>query len=96
MTSFEGDILVSKGKQVVFYSIPSSVECEQVRHFLLTHGALFTEVDVTKSAFAAEQLMKRTGSIQTPVIDASGFLVKGFDEKALLKALSSPSLPSGQ
>lgn len=87
--SFGDSLLASLGKRIVFYSVPTSEECKRTREILLLNGADFTEVDVTKSAFAAEQLLKKTGSVSTPAVEVNGVLVKGNDEAALKQALSA-------
>ncbi len=84
---FAKNALLSKGKEVTLYGSPVDPNYRRVRQLLLTTGAVFEEVDVTKSAFAAEHLLRDAGTAVSPVVDVAGTLVKGTDEPALRSAL---------
>jgi glutathione S-transferase len=85
---FGKNAMLSKGKEITLYGSPVDPNYRRVRQVLLTTGAVFSEVDVTVSAFAAEKLLRETGSASVPIVDVSGTLVKGTDEMALRSALS--------
>jgi len=44
-------------------------------------------VDVTRSAAAAEEVVRRSGQRGVPVIDVNGKIIVGFDRPRLVQAL---------
>lgn len=89
MDSFFGnDVLASKGRQVVLYTIPNNAECKAAKEFLFKRGVKFEEVDVTRSAAALEEMLKLSPAGRPPVLVSQGMGVSGFDAAKFASVLS--------
>lgn len=80
---------------VVMYSTAWCGVCKKARKFMRDKGISFVEKDIEKDKEGARELQdkaRRAGLALggVPVIDVGGRLMSGFDEQALLSALSAP------
>jgi len=76
-------------RRIRLYSAPLCYACYQAKSFLETRGLPYQEVDVSKNAHAARELMGKTGARQVPVIEVGGQVVLGFDRSRLARLLDS-------
>ncbi len=50
----------------------------------------FQEIDVTQDEKAKDELIKKTGKMEVPVLEINGQLVVGFDKEKISKLLNLP------
>jgi len=56
--------------------------------FLKEKGIKFEEIDVSKDKKAKEELIKKSGKMEVPVIEIDGQIVVGFDKEKIVKLLN--------
>lgn len=66
--------------RVVVFSTPTCPWCTRAKSYLRERRIAFRDVDVSRDAAAARDLVRRTGQTGVPVIDIDGTLVLGFDK----------------
>lgn len=66
-------------KRVIVFSTPTCPYCNMVKSYLRQNKIRFTDVDVSRDASAARDLVRRSGQMGVPVVDIGGRLVIGFD-----------------
>lgn len=81
---------VAGSRRIRLYSAPLCYACHQAKEFLETRGLSYQEVDISKNARAARELMGKTGARQVPVIEIGGQVVLGFDRPRLTRLLDFP------
>ncbi len=72
--------------EVKIYSTPTCPYCKMVKQFLEENQIGYTDIDVSASQMAAEEMIAKSGQLGVPVIDIDGQIVVGFD-KARIKQL---------
>lgn len=74
----------SSGQQrrhrVLVFTTPTCPWCTRVKNYLVQQRVPFREVDVSKDASAARDLVRRTGQMGVPVVEIDGRPVVGFDK----------------
>jgi glutaredoxin 3 len=65
--------------RVLVFTTPTCPWCTRAKGYLRTRGIAFREVDVSRDAAAARDLVRRTGQMGVPVIEIDGRPVVGFD-----------------
>lgn len=73
---------------VKIYSTPGCIWCKKTKEFFEENNVKYSDIDVGSNKKAAEEMMKKSGQMGTPVIDANGTIIVGFDESKLKKALN--------
>ena len=78
-----------KGSQprVIVFTTPSCSFCNMTKKYFRDKGIKFKEVDVSRDAAAARDMVKRSGQMGVPVVDISGKIVVGFDRPKIDKFL---------
>jgi len=79
---------------VTVYSTPSCPYCRQVKEYLQARGIPFRDVDVSRDAMAAHEMVQKSGQRGVPVVDIDGQMVVGFD-RGRLDAVLSKRKPKG-
>lgn len=79
-------------KEIKIYSTPVCPVCREAKEFLNKNKIKFSDINVAEDIDAAQEMVKKTGQYQVPVIvitDEKGKekILVGFDEKELKKAL---------
>jgi glutaredoxin-like YruB-family protein len=74
---------------VKVYTTPTCPYCHMVKQFLKEHNVEFEEVDVSKDAKRAEELVKKSGQMGVPVTEIDGKIIVGFDKDALEEAIKT-------
>ena len=69
------------------YSTPACPWCMKAKDFLKAHKIKFDNIDVSKDVKASHEMVKKSGQMGVPVIDADGKIIIGFDEEKLKKIL---------
>ncbi|MFQ5341752.1 MAG: glutaredoxin family protein [Anaerolineae bacterium] len=78
---------VAGSRRIRLYSAPLCYACHQAKNFLETRGLPFQEIDISKNAHAARELIGKTGARRVPVIEVGGQVVLGFDRARLTRLL---------
>ncbi len=66
--------------RVIVFSTPTCVWCNRAKTYLRARGVPFRDVDVSRDAAAARDLVRRTGQMGVPVIEIDGRPIVGFDQ----------------
>ena len=66
--------------RVVVFSSPTCVWCTRAKTYLHSRNVPFRDVDVSRDAAAARDLVRRTGQMGVPVIEIDGRAIVGFDQ----------------
>lgn len=72
---------------VRIYSTPACPYCFTLKEFLKEKGVDFEESDVSKDEKAKEEMIKKSGKLEVPVIEIDGQIVVGFDKEKICKLL---------
>ena len=72
---------------VTVYSTPTCRYCVAAKRYLAQHRVKFRDVDVSRDARAAAEMIRKTGQQGVPVIDVNGTAIVGFDKGRLDRAL---------
>ena len=67
-------------KEIVVYSTEPCSFCARVKGILNSHGASFTEVNLTKDPTGRVELAQRTGMMTFPQVLVDGELLGGYAE----------------
>jgi glutaredoxin 3 len=73
---------------VKVYSTPVCPWCKRAKDFLKKNNVAYTEINVAGDQTAAQEMIRKSGQMGVPVIDAGGVIVIGYDEEELKKALN--------
>jgi glutaredoxin-like YruB-family protein len=65
--------------RVIVFSTPTCTYCNAAKRYLREKGIPFKDVDVSRDAAAARDMVRRSGQMGVPVIDIGGKIVVGFD-----------------
>ena len=76
-----------KQPRVILFTTPSCTYCRAAKKYLRARGVRFKDVDVSRDASAARDMVKRSGQQGVPVIDIGGKIVVGFDRPKLDRLL---------
>ena len=69
-----------KFPRVVMFSTPSCTYCKRAKRYFREKNVPFKDVDVTRDAAAARDVLRRSGQQGVPVIDIGGKIIVGFDQ----------------
>ena len=72
---------------VIVFSTPTCGYCNMAKQYFRQHNVRFRDVDVSKDAAAARDIVRRTGQMGVPVIDIGGKLIVGFDRPKINQLL---------
>lgn len=73
--------------KVIIFSTPTCSFCNAAKSYLRQRGVKFRDVDVSRDAAAARDLVRRTGQQGVPVLDIGGKIVIGFDRPKINQLL---------
>lgn len=62
--------------------------CFTLMEFLKEHNIDFKEIDVSKNEKTKEEMIKKTGKMEVPVVEIDSEIVTGFDRKKICKLLN--------
>ncbi len=75
-------------KKVRIFSTPSCVYCYTLKKFLGEHNVAFEEIDVSKDAIAAQEMIQKSGQMGVPVVEIEGQIVVGFYKDKISQLLN--------
>jgi len=73
--------------RVIVFSTPTCTYCNMAKKYFREKGIKFKDVDVSRDAAAARDMVRRSGQQGVPVIDIGGKIVVGFDRVKIDKYL---------
>ncbi len=73
--------------RVLVFTAPSCPWCRRAKAYLRERQVPFREVDVSRDAAAARDLVRRTGQMGVPVIQIDGRPIVGFDRPQIDRML---------
>ncbi len=73
---------------VKLFVTPACPYCYTLKEFLKEKGIEFEEIDVSKDEKARDEMIKKSGKLEAPVIDIDGQIVVGFDKEKIVKLLN--------
>lgn len=75
-------------KKVVVFSTPTCSWCRKLKSYLRAKGVRFVDVDVSKDAKAACDMVRKTGQQGVPQMWINNQPVVGFDQAKIDKLLN--------
>jgi glutaredoxin 3 len=72
---------------VKVFTTPSCAYCFTLKEFLKEHNIKFKEVDISQDKKAREEIIKKTGKSEVPVVEIEGQIIAGFDKEKISKIL---------
>ncbi len=73
--------------RVIVFTTPTCSFCNMTKKYFREKGIKFKEVDVSRDAAAARDMVRRSGQMGVPVVDIGGKIVIGFDRPKIDKYL---------
>jgi len=74
--------------RVRVFSSASCPYCFTLMEFLKENNIEFEEIDVSKDEKAREEMIKKSGRLETPIVEIDGQIVVGFDKEKIVKLLN--------
>jgi len=72
---------------VKVYITPACPYCYTLKEFLKENKIEFVEIDVSQDEKTKEELIKKSGKMEVPVLEVDGQIVAGFDKEKIVKLL---------
>ncbi len=73
--------------RVIVFSTPTCTYCNMAKKYFREKGVRFKDVDVSRDAAAARDMVRRSGQQGVPVIDIGGKIIVGFDRPRIDRLL---------
>lgn len=73
--------------KVIVFSTPTCPHCRHAKQYLRTRGIHFTDVDVSRDADAARDMVRMSGQQGVPVVRIGSQTVIGFDRPKIDRLL---------
>jgi glutaredoxin 3 len=73
--------------RVLVFTTPSCPWCNRAKGYLRERRVPFREIDVSRDAAAARDLVRRTGQMGVPVVEIDGRPIVGFDRPQIDRLL---------
>lgn len=74
--------------KVRLFITPSCPYCYTLKEFLKEKNIEFEEIDVFQDEKAKEEMIKKSGKMEVPIIEINGEIVIGFDKEKICKLLN--------
>ncbi len=74
--------------KVRVFSSPTCTYCYTLKEFLKGHNINFEEIDVSKDATARDEIIKKSGKLEAPIVEINGEIVVGFDKEKINSLLN--------
>jgi glutaredoxin-like YruB-family protein len=71
------------------YSTPSCPWCMRTKDLLRKNNIKFEDIDVSRDARAANEMVRKSGQMGVPVIEVDGKIIIGFNEQKLKQIVKS-------
>jgi len=70
------------------YSTPTCPYCVTLKEYLKEHDIEFEDIDVSLDQKLVDEMVKKSGQMGVPVIEADGQIIVGFDKDKIKKLLN--------
>jgi len=74
--------------KVRLFVTPACPYCFTLKEFLKEKGIEFEEIDVSKDEKARDEMIKKSGKMEVPVVEIDGQIIQGFDKEKIVKLLN--------
>jgi len=74
--------------RIKIYTTPVCPYCYTLKEFLKEHNIQFEDVDVSQDEKAREEMIKKSGHLEAPVIEIDDEIIVGFDKEKICKLLN--------
>jgi len=74
--------------QIKIYSTPVCPYCHTLKEFLKERNFEFEDIDVSKDEKAKEEMIRKSGKMEVPILEIDGEIVVGFDKERISKLLN--------
>jgi len=74
--------------KVRLFNSPACPYCYTLKEFLKEKGIEFEEIDVSKDEKARDEMIKKSGKLEAPIVEIDGQIVVGFDKEKICKLLN--------
>lgn len=74
--------------KVRLFVTPACPYCFTLKGFLKENNIEFEEIDVSKDEKAKEEMIKKSGKMEVPVVEIDGQIIQGFDKEKICKLLN--------
>lgn len=78
---------VNAQPRVIIFTTPTCTYCNMAKKYFREKGVRFKDVDVSRDAAAARDMVRRSGQQGVPVIDIGGKIIVGFDRPKIDRLL---------
>lgn len=75
-------------KRIVVFTTPLCPYCTTLKAFLKEKGFNFQEIDVSKDEKSKEEIIKKSGKMQAPILEIDDQIVVGFDKEKICQLLN--------
>ena len=75
-------------RKVRVFSTPGCPYCFTLKEFLKGYQIDFEDIDVSKDENAREEMIKKSGKMEVPVVEIDAEIVAGFDKEKITKLLN--------
>lgn len=72
---------------ITLYTTPTCGYCKIAKDYFKSNNIKFTEYDVSRDSQNAMEMVRKSGQMGVPVIEANGKLIVGFNRPELDKIL---------
>jgi len=72
---------------VRIFTTPACPFCYVLKEFLKEKGIEFEEIDVSQDKKARDEMIKKSGRLEAPIMEIDGQIVVGFDKEKICKLL---------
>jgi len=73
--------------KVRLFGTPACPFCYTLKEFFKKNNIEFEEIDVSKDEKAREEMIKKSGALEAPIVEIDDQIVVGFDKKKICKLL---------
>ena len=73
--------------RVRVFNSPSCPFCYVLKEFFKEHNVEFEEIDISKDEKARNEMIKKSGRLEAPIVEIDGQIVVGFDKEKIVKLL---------
>jgi len=74
--------------KVRLFTSPACPYCFTLKEFLKANDIKFKEIDISQDKKAKEEMIKKSGKMEVPVIEIDEQIVVGFDKEKICKLLN--------
>jgi glutaredoxin-like YruB-family protein len=74
--------------KIKIFLTPGCPYCFTLKEFFKEHNIKFKEIDVSQDEKAREEMIKKAGKMEVPVVEIDGQIVVGFDKEKICKLLN--------